>query len=141
MRSTRRLAALVSAATAGIGIYLGLVGPATFPAARFASFAESGITSASRLLVVDGEGAAHDLEAYARLQCVDYRRKSAEECGMAELGSYGQLDAERTAALETRLGTVASGAPVKLVRRAWVVSYDEVEARDCPIADCLAVPR
>ncbi len=141
MWTSRRLAALASLTAFSIGAYLGLVGPATFPSARFSSFSESGITHASRLLLLDAEGVAHDVGAYERLQCDGYRRKGPEECGTSALGSFSLLDTTQTAAVEARFGDVEGGVAVRLVRRVWGVTDEEVEESDCLVAECRAVPR
>lgn len=133
---------LAVSALAAATYFLVSAGVANFyPFARFKMFSETGVTSASRVVVVDAKGVARDVGYYARFDCEGYSRRPPESCAQFPFYFIRHWERQTFEAVEERMGADPQGEPVTLARRIWRLDRaegGEPRHTDCVVATCRA---
>ncbi len=97
---------------------------------------------ANRIVAIDAQGVAHELDAYATLWCEGGPNSAwLTPPGCPQTQRYAARDRYAAGALRARTSATAAGVgaalePVLIARRVWRFGAEGVEVQDCPLQRC-----
>ena len=110
-----------------------------FPFSVFDMYQARGTTTAARVVVLDAQGVAHELDVFTALHCepppqlADALRTCGDEHRPLE---YVVRDQQQL--LESRLAGQPQPTPITIISRAWTFAEAGTTTPDCALAHCTA---